>query len=141
MKQFSLFLLLLFFTACDSKINTDPKAIKWDREICERCKMIISVRNYTVQVINPTSGKRYYFDDIGCTVLWFDEDKIEWENDAIIYVSDAKSGEWLDAKKSFWTYGAITPMAFGYSAFATKQDGKENFDYNYVRDRILGKPL
>lgn len=143
MKRFKKMLILLFlpllFVAC-GEIDTSPKDIKWDRDICERCKMIISVRNYAAQVINPQNGKHYYFDDIGCTVLWFDEDNIEWEEQAIIYVTDAKSGEWIDAKSAHWTYGAITPMDFGFSAYKNPQAGVDNYEYSYVRDRILGKP-
>jgi nitrous oxide reductase accessory protein NosL len=140
MKKFSfLFLIFIgaFFIACDSKVDMTAKEVKFDREVCERCKMIISDRNYAVQIVNKADGKRYYFDDIGCTVNWFKEGSISWANDAIIYVTDAKTGKWIDARKAFWTYGAVTPMNFGFSAFETKQDNKENYDYAYVNQKLL----
>jgi hypothetical protein len=143
MKNFSLiflFIVNMLFIGCDSKVDTGVKEVKYDREICERCKMIISNRNYATQVINPHDGRRYYYDDIGCTILWFDEQKITWEKDAIIYVTDAKTSEWINVNEAFWTYGAVTPMDFGFSAYKTKQEGQENFTYSYVRDRVLGKP-
>lgn len=102
MKKFNflVFIVLgLFFTACNSEVNTKPKEVKFDREVCERCKMIISDRNYVVQVVNPQDGKSYYHDDIGCAILWFEESEISWKNEAIIYVADANSGKWIDAKK------------------------------------------
>lgn len=133
--------IAFFYAACSNEIDTSPKEIKYDREVCERCKMIISVRNYAAQTINPATGKRYYWDDIGCSILWFDEEKIDWEESAITYVKDVKTGKWLDAKKAHYTYGAITPMNFGYSAHEKPQEGVKNYDYAYVRDRILGKPL
>lgn len=139
MKKFSfLFVVLLglFFTACNSQIDTKPKDVKFDREICERCKMIISDRNYVAQVVNPKDGKSYYYDDIGCAILWFEESNILWKDEAIIYVADAKTGKWLDAKNAFWTYGAITPMNFGFSAYENKQDGVENFALSYVIEKI-----
>lgn len=142
MKKFSfllIFVLGLFFTACDSQIDTTAKEVKFDREICERCKMIISDRNYAVQIINSNDGKRYYHDDIGCAVLWFKENAINWEKEAIIYVTDAKTGKWLDVKKAFWTFGATTPMDFGFSAYEQRQDGVENYDYSYTREKILGQ--
>lgn len=104
MKKFNflVFIVLgLFFTACNSEVNTKPKEVKFDREVCERCKMIISDRNYAVQVVNPQDGKSYYHDDIGCAILWFEESEISWKNEAIIYVADANSGKWIDAKKAF----------------------------------------
>lgn len=143
MKNFSLlaFIFALFFMGCDTKIDLSSKDVKWDREICERCKMIMSDRLYAAQVVNPKDGKRYYYDDIGCTILWFDEEKIPWEDQAIIYVTDAKTGEWIDAKKAFWVFGKVTPMDFGFAAYKEQQSGIENHGYAYVRDYILGKPL
>lgn len=142
MKKFSFLILVvlgMFFVACDSKIDTSAKDVKFDREVCERCKMIISDRNYAVQIVNPSDGKRYYFDDIGCTISWFNEKQIDWANDAIIYVTDAKTGKWIDAKKAFWTYGASTPMNFGFSAYEEKQTDSENYDYTYVEKDVLGQ--
>jgi copper chaperone NosL len=142
MKKFSLLALIfaLFLIGCDSKIDLSPKEIKWDREICERCKMIISDRFYAAQVINPQNGKRYYYDDIGCTILWFDEAKITWEKEAVIYVTDASSGKWINAKEAYWTYGKVTPMDFGFSAYEWPQTGLENHTFDYMRDHVLGKP-
>ena len=134
-------LISLSFISCSGEIDTNPKEIKYDREICELSKMIISVRNYAAQTINPHNGDRFYWDDIGCAILWFDEKGIEWEDEAITYVKDVNTNEWLNAKEAYYTHGAITPMDFGFSAHETKQDGVENYDYNYVRDRDLGKPL
>ncbi|MFW2590967.1 hypothetical protein ACN5PC_03470 [Aliarcobacter butzleri] len=139
MKKFSFLLLMvlgMLFIACESQIDKTPREVKFDREVCERCKMIISDRNYATQVVNPNNGKRYYYDDIGCTILWFKENSISWENEAIIYVTDAKTGRWIDARKAFWTYGATTPMNFGFSAYEVKQGSVENFDYSYVVERV-----
>lgn len=142
MKKFSfllIFVLGLFFTACDSTLDTGVKELKFDREVCERCKMIISDRNYAVQIVNKVDGKRYYYDDIGCAILWFKENQLAWEEDAVIYVTDAKTGKWIDAKKAFWTYGAVTPMNFGFSAFEEKQTNAENYDYSYVKEKIKAR--
>ena len=103
MKWFKFLLLfsLLLFTACEKKISTEVKKVHWDRDMCERCKMVVSDRKNTVQVINPKTGRSYMFDDIGCTVLWFKDDKIEWENNATIWINDITTGKWIDAKKPF----------------------------------------
>lgn len=141
MKKYNylILLLLVFFSmGCEVKIDTKAKDIKWDREVCQRCKMIISNRNYAVQIINPINGERFYFDDIGCMVVWFKEEKLSWEDKAIIYISDATTGEWLDAKEAYWVYGAITPMAFGFSAYKFEVKGKQNHKFSYVKEKILG---
>ena len=99
---------------------TKPEKMHWDRDMCERCNMAISERKYAVQVIDPKTGKHYLFDDIGCAVLWMDEDKIPWRDKAIIWITDAKTGKWIDAKKALYTDDRITPMAYGIAAFTKK---------------------
>ena len=144
MKRFShylLFLLPLFFlsfTGCEKKPIGAPEKMHWDRDMCERCKMAISERKYAVQIIDPKSGKNYKFDDIGCAVLWMDEEKIPWRERAIIWVTDAKTGKWIDARQAEYIEGSITPMAYGFSAYSqeTLPKGSEVMDYSAVADKI-----
>ena len=124
MRRFSLSLffalvLVMGMGGCSSKKSTNgqPAVMHWDRDMCERCKMALSERKYAVQVINPANGKVYKFDDIGCAVLWFDEKHIPWKDRAIIWITDAKTGEWIDARKAKFTDDSITPMAYGFAAF------------------------
>ena len=84
--------------------------------------------------------RSYYHDDIGCAILWFEESEISWKNEAIIYVADVNSGKWIDAKKAFWTFGATTPMDFGFSAYESKQDG-ENFEFTHVVQKVKEKKM
>ena len=136
-----LFLLFaLFSSGCDSKIDLGPKNIHWDRDMCERCKMVLSDRKFSAQAINPDNGRKYVFDDIGCTILWFKENSIEWKEKAIIWVNDAKTGEWIDARKAFYDAMNITPMAYGFGAHALKEDiqaSKEIIDFEEVSRRVI----
>ena len=76
-------LLLLSFNGCEKKqITTELQEVHWDRDMCERCKMVTSDRHHAVQVIDPKTGKSYMFDDIGCTLLWFEDEKISWKDQA-----------------------------------------------------------
>jgi len=140
MKKFSLILLLLFMIlGCEKKEIGAVDKIHWDRDMCERCKMAISERKYAFEVINPKSGKVYKFDDIGCAVLWLDEEKIPWKDKAIMWITDAKTGEWIDARKAFYTDDSITPMAYGFAAYSekTKPNKKNLKDFDYVRKMIF----
>ena len=144
MKKFLVFfftLIVHFFTACSNDTNDVNKIspVHWDRDMCERCKMVISDRKNSVEVKDP-SGKAYMFDDIGCALLWFEENRIPWEAKAHIFVTDAKTGKWLDARKAWYDTGNVTPMDFGFSAHKHKSDiakGKEIIDFNEMRRRIL----
>ena len=116
---FFVFIAIVAFTGCSKKQSGGIEDIHWDRDMCERCKMVISERKYAAEVVNPTNGKAYKFDDIGCAVLWLKEEHIPWANKAKIWVTDAKSGKWLDAKTAKYTDDSITPMAYGIAAFGS----------------------
>ena len=138
-KKFSLLLLILFIGCSNSKDSSSMKKIHWDRDMCEYCKMVVSDRSYAVEVINPKTNRYYLFDDIGCTILWFKESKIAWEKDAIIYISDAKSQKFINAKEAYYTLGKLTPMDYGFSAYKSKDEvkAKEFFRYDEMRLKIL----
>ncbi len=145
MRRFSFSLLLAITLAAGlggcSKKSYDNQAAKmhWDRDMCERCKMAVSERKYAVQVIDPQTHKVYKFDDIGCAVLWFDEEHIPWKDQAKIWITDAKIGEWIDARTAKYTDDSITPMAYGFAAFseATFPQGHKVRDYGYVVKKIF----
>ncbi len=108
----------LALVACKKQSKEAAQEVHWDRDMCERCKMVLSERKYAAQIIDPKSGKCYKFDDIGCAVLWMDEEHIAWKDRAKIWVSDAKTGRWIDARKALYTDDSITPMAYGVAAFS-----------------------
>ena len=143
MRLFYLFILLfpLFtFTGCDKKqVSTQPIEVHWDRDMCARCAMVVSDRDNTTQVINPANGKVYMFDDIGCAILWFDDEKIPWKDKAVIWITDNTTGKWINAQTAFYDTNNITPMAYGFEAHKTKDSikkGEEIIDFNEVVKRV-----
>jgi copper chaperone NosL len=137
--SFSSLLFVSMFMGCDNKKTTDL-TIHWDRDMCSRCVMVVSDRHNTTQVIDQKTGKKYVFDDIGCMASWFKSENISWSDTANIWITDLKSGEWIDARKAFYDTDNVTPMGYGFSAHKLKSDiqqGKEVIDYNEVVKRIL----
>lgn len=143
MKKFNLVLVLclvVFFLGCEKKAATDVHEVHWDRDMCKRCVMVISDRTHAVQVINPKTKRSYMFDDIGCWILWAQEEKIDWEDNATIWITDGKSGDWLDAKNSYYDTENVTPMAYGFMAHKTKEEIKKDQEiitYDEVRRRVI----
>ena len=132
--------MTILISGCDTKIDLNPKKIHWDRDMCERCKMVLSDRKFSAQAINPDNGKKYVFDDIGCVILWFKENNISWKDRAVIWVNDAKTGEWINARKAFYDALNITPKAYGFGAHAKKEDIKtdqEVIDFEEVTRRVI----
>ena len=132
--------LIPIFSACEKKISTEVHEIHWDRDMCARCVMVVSDRNQTVQAINPKNGKVHVFDDIGCLILWFRDQDIKWENEAVIWINDIKTSKWIDARTAYYDTMNITPMAYGFGAHEAKEDiqeGLEIIDFNEVKKRVL----
>jgi len=124
--------LTLLFGACEKRDYTKtPPPIHWDRDMCERCKMAISDRKFAVMAVD-SQNRVYRFDDIGCLVLW---QKLERPdvNLTKIWITDAKTGEWIDAKKACYKEGFITPMGYGFGAL---KKGEKCLSFDEVRRRI-----
>ena len=134
------FSLLTMFTGCEEHSKTDVAKVHWDRDMCARCVMVVSDRQNTTQIRDPKTGKKYMFDDIGCAILWFKDEGIEWKDQAIIWITDIKTGEWIDARKAFYDTENVTPMAYGFSAHKTKEtikEGQEVVDFEELSKRVI----
>ncbi len=136
----SALILTLSFDGCEKKSTTAVAEVHWDRDMCARCVMVVSDRVNTVQVRNPDNGKTYMFDDLGCAVLWFEEEKIAWKNKAVIWINDNQTGRWINARTAFYDADNITPMDYGFAAHKEKsgiKKGKEVLSFKEVEKRIL----
>lgn len=132
---------MFFLSGCgEEKSKTAAVKMHWDRDMCVRCVMVISDRKNAAQVRNPKNGKTYLYDDIGCVILWFKEEKIAWKDEAVIWVTDVKTGEWINARTAFYDTENITPMGYGFSAHKTKdtiEQGQEIIDFAEVTRRVI----
>ncbi len=68
--------------------------------------------------------KTYYFDDIGCMILWTNENKIK-KVKMDVYSKDTQ--KYIDAKSAHYTIGEKTPMSYGFCAYEHKQKSQINF--------------
>jgi len=134
------FLLFISLSGCKERSKTDVAEVHWDRDMCARCVMVVSDRKNTTQVRDPKTGKAYMFDDIGCTILWFKDEKIAWKDQAIIWITDSNTGEWINARTAFYDTQNITPMAYGFSAHKSKESvkkGQEIVDFEELSNRVI----
>ena len=113
--------LLLLLTACSSDPGTGPAEIKWDRDICNRCRMVVSDPHFAAQIRHLPEGKRSRvdkFDDIGCAMLWLDQQTFKDDPSIEIWVADFRTGEWIDARTATYVTQNTTPMEYGLGAQA-----------------------
>jgi nitrous oxide reductase accessory protein NosL len=128
---------LLLVAACSRQPQTGPVEIKWDRDTCKRCSMAISDRLYAVEVRGGPKREVFKFDDLGCAEHWLKGQS--WGNDAAIefWVTDFRSGKWLDARTARYVTGKRTPMGYGYGATTEAAAGSIGFDE--ARQQLLAK--
>jgi hypothetical protein len=133
-------LVLLGLSGCEREITDELKKVHWDRDMCERCKMVVSDRTHGVQVIDLQTGRSYMFDDIGCMVLWFRDENITWAPQAKIWITDTVTAKWINAREALYDTNNITPMAYGFAAHennSTIKAGEEVIGFKEVVQRIF----
>jgi copper chaperone NosL len=130
--------LLSGLTACSGDPGTGPLDVKWDRYTCERCRMVLSDRQHAAQVRVPQAegrSKVVFFDDIGCAVVWLEDRPFNDDPRTEIWVSDWRTGDWVDARKAVYLAGQVTPMEYGLGA--QTEPNAQALDFAAARARIF----
>jgi copper chaperone NosL len=118
--------------------------IKWDRDICSRCSMVISDRRFGAEMVGGPKRTVFKFDDIGCAIFWT-RDRIAdhpWMNDAAtkLWVADQNSRSddvrWLEARAAHYVT-RTSPMAYNQVAVARPEAG--SVDFPTMIEHVLGK--
>ena len=118
--------------------------IKWDRDTCVRCSMVISDRRFAAQVRGGPKDTVYKFDDIGCLVFWL-RDKVaeqSWLADAAtkMWIAEMNSKgqdvKWLDPRQAHYL-GRHSPMGYNFAATAQPQAGSQ--DFASMREHVLAR--
>lgn len=96
-----------------------PIVIKPKEYQCSECSMDIEALEYNAQIITP-GGDTYFFDDIGCVVLWLENRSIKTQK---IITKTLDTGDWIDVEKAWYTRTASSPMGYGFAAYKQKKEG------------------
>ncbi len=120
--------------------------IKWDRDTCVRCNMVISDRRFAAEMRGGEKDTVLKFDDIGCLVFWL-RDKAEshpWMTTAAarMWVADAsgklsEAVRWLDPRQAQFLGGRTSPMGYNFAATPYPQAG--SVDFTTLREHVLAK--
>ena len=117
-------------------VNHQPVPLKPKEYQCSECNMDIEDLNYAAQLITD-EGLTYFFDDIGCVVLWLQN---HTPDKPIIFTQTLDTHHWMDAKKAWYTRVAPSPMGYGFAAYEKKHEGL--IPYNEMKKLVLqGKTL
>ena len=137
--------LALALSACGKSEWPEGMAeIKWDRETCPRCSMVISDRRFAAQLRGGPKDMVVKFDDIGCFTFWI-RDNLKthpWLADPAtrMWVADVTSkGKeviWLDPRNAQYIT-RTSPMGYNFGAVAYPQMG--SLDFEGMRQHVLAK--
>jgi len=80
--------------------------------------MVISERRHAVQIRMLGDRQTHAFDDLGCGLLWLDQQGVQagGEDGPEVWVKDSKNGDWIDGRSAEFEAGLTTPMAYGFGA-------------------------
>ncbi|MDT3737078.1 MAG: nitrous oxide reductase accessory protein NosL [Denitratisoma sp.] len=139
-------LLLAPLAACGRK-ESWPEGmaeIKWDRDTCVRCNMVISDPRFAAQMRGGEKNAAFKFDDVGCLVFWLRDKAAQYpwmaEPATRMWVADSTdmSGTtWLDARQAHYLGGRLSPMGYNFAAVRDAAPG--SVTYVVMREQILAK--
>ncbi len=133
-----LMLLGLMLAGCTGEPQTGPAEIRYDRETCDYCRMIISDPRFAAEIRRGKGSEVFMFDDIGDAIHWLKRAGWKKTGETEFWVRDMKTGtKWLDARKVWYLPGQHSPMAYGYGAFAEKSDDAVSFEE--MRKAVIAK--
>lgn len=129
--------LMAALTGCGKKGDWPEgmSPIVWDREVCTRCRMVISDRRFAAELKGSDDHRQLFkFDDIGCAVFWMRDQKQAhpWMTSptARLWVADvnnrAEFSRWLDAR-SVQYITKTSPMGYNFGAVPHPQGGSVDF--------------
>lgn len=113
--------------------NSEAKALEFKDNtiVCPQCHMSLVGKKDTAQII--TKGhKTYFFDDVGCAIMWLKAQKIE-PRSVVFWVFSADSNRYVDAYSAFYSSDESTPMAYGFRAYEQRTETRIDFDTMYLR--------
>lgn len=118
--------------------------IKWDRDTCVRCNMVISDRRFAAQLRGGPQDTVYKFDDIGCLLFWIRDKSAgqPWLADPAtrMWVADMNNKgqdiKWLDPRQAHYV-GRRSPMGYNFAATAQPQAGSQ--DFASMREHLLAR--
>ena len=119
--------------------------IKWDRDTCVRCSMVISDRRFAAQLRGGPENTAFKFDDPGCLAFWLKDKAVKYpwmaDQSTKIWLADfnSKSREemnWLDPKLTQFIT-RTSPMGYNFAAVSTPMPG--SLDFTDMRQHILAK--
>ena len=118
--------------------------IKWDRDTCLVCSMVISDRRFAGQMRGGPDNTAFKFDDPGCVALWLNDKARDYpwldEPATQLWIAEVTTSgndvAWLDGRKAHYV-SKTSPMGYNFAAYAQPQAG--SLAFAEMRELLLQK--
>jgi len=94
-------------------VNIKPKEYQ-----CSECNMDVEKLEYLAELIT-TDGDTYFFDDIGCVVLWLQN---HHPSISKLLTQTLDTHRWIEVEKAWYSRIAPSPMGYGFAAVEKKRE-------------------
>ncbi len=111
-------------TVATGNFKQQPLPLKLHHLQDPQCTMVVKNDKYAAQVASK-SGKTWFFDDIGCLILWMKNKN--FKTPPLLWTHTIDTNKWIDAKKAFYSRDEATPMLYGFGAYEHKKEGFIDF--------------
>lgn len=113
----------LVLTGCGEKASgTEPPKIAYGKDLCARCRMIISDERFAAGLVEP-GGDALVFDDPGELIAQVQEEGLK---DRRVWVHDYLTKKWIDGTQAFFVVDndLMTPMGTGVVALESRDEAE-----------------
>ena len=90
-----------------------------------QCGMTLQQARDSAQAIAP-DGRTWFFDDVGCLALWLKDNRLQ--GDLVLWVFGRDTGDWLDARRAWYSRTDDTPMGYGFAAYSRPGETLVDFE-------------
>ena len=132
--------------ACRQQGAPTPPPIRYGRDVCADCGMIVSDPRFAAAAA-PANGDPVVFDDIGCLLRYQEKRQPQW---VAVWVHDYETEAWLEAQAAQYLVSPAirSPMGYGIAAFSSPDAararqttlGGELLDWNALSARPIERP-
>lgn len=107
---------------CRGGRDPSPPEIRYDRDVCAACGMIISDERFAAAYVTK-SGEARLFDDLGDMLV---HEKKDDQEPVAYYVHDVRSRRWIPAEAAYYVRGESvkSPMGWNIAAFADPAEAR-----------------
>jgi nitrous oxide reductase accessory protein NosL len=124
--------LVLALAGCQAE--SGPVEIKYGRDVCEMCGMIISSPRFATELRVTGDSKVHKFDDIGDALNWLSSSCKSLADIKELWVMNSTDGKtWLDAQKAYYRRGD-SPMNYNFAAVAAQEP--DTIPFEVMRGRV-----